>query len=64
MVQDRISIEAKLRKRRVRSKRWKLNIKKRKNEKLHQIGKIELERKGNELELAINWGFWWWKWQG
>lgn len=28
MVQDRISIEAKLRKRRVRRKRWKLNIKK------------------------------------
>lgn len=28
---------------------------------MQQIGKIELERKGNELELAINWGFWWWK---
>lgn len=28
MVQDRISIETKLRKRRVRRKRWKLNIKK------------------------------------
>lgn len=23
---------------------------------MQQIGKIELERKGNELELAINWG--------